>query len=973
MLSYLSKNNTNNNDNNDNNENSDKDILLSLRTLIIDNYDSYTFNLLQLWNSKESLNNVVVIRNDQFSWIEFKENILPYFDNIIISPGPGSPENNTDFGICKNILELDNIPILGICLGHQGIGLTFGGKVTNAKRIMHGRLSSINHDGSFNPNSLFYKIPSPFLAVRYHSLVIDNKELSSELIISAWCSEDENEKNNDLQECSLNAINNSFNIIDTCNDTSNSIKLSIKEANSTIMGLQHVVKPIYGVQFHPESICTEHGFQILRNFQSISREFLIKTRGISIPHQKLPEHIKSLSVVPKNCFKSISDNSENPTTASSSSSSSSYKIIMKILNKELWIDDSSLIFQKIVSVGKSKCGVWWLDSAKLPDPQSRFSYMGSTPTISNSFSTSYDTLSKKLIITYSNNKNNKIFSEEKLSNQTYWDWMSETMQQFNQRIIGLRVLNGINDTNDMNHMNNMNDNQRIPFDFRLGMVGYFGYEMKRESLRSYQQHHDQSSSVYKVPDAAFIFATQAIIFDHVEKRIWLAGLVRNDLKDSNRSKNNCILDIPLGYSFKDFISWINLTEKKLKKLKQSNQSNQLNQPNQLNQFKQLKQLCSIQNIIKTSSTSTNKNNKINNVNINKLNFIPDLIKDLYLGSIEKAQSYIYEGQSYEICLTTQFRASMPKQVVVGIREGIGERGGGRRVEEEVKERGEVLDIFELYQYIRTNNPAPFSALIHFPTEDLSIFSSSPEKFLQIDNKGVIEMKPIKGTIARAKGCFCLRGDGDDGDVPECDKGVQCEMNRKKDDMRRINQLIGDVKEQAENLMIVDLIRNDLSQICLPHTVKVPSLMKIESYETVHQLVTTVQGNLRNDLDCVNVIRGCFPPGSMTGAPKLRSVQLLDELEDYIPRGVYSGCLGYISLHDGTTTGEGGARRGRGTAKFNVIIRTVVIKDGKEISIGAGGAIVYLSNRESEWKEVLLKSQSVLPSVLEFMKDKRIFQ
>lgn len=154
--------------------------------------------------------------------------------------------------------------------------------------------------------------------------------------------------------------------------------------------------------------------------------------------------------------------------------------------------------------------------------------------------------------------------------------------------------------------------------------------------------------------------------------------------------------------------------------------------------------------------------------------------------------------------------------------------------------------------------------------------------------------------------------------------------------------------------IVDLIRNDLTRICQPSTVQVPYLMKVESYEHVHQLVTTVRGQLREDLDCVKAIRECFPPGSMTGAPKLRSVQLLDELEQNKPRGVYSGCLGYISLQD-----NGGQKRG--TSQFNVVIRTAIVRTGMgDVTVGAGGAIVYLSNAESEWNEVELKSQSIIP-------------
>lgn len=147
---------------------------------------------------------------------------------------------------------------------------------------------------------------------------------------------------------------------------------------------------------------------------------------------------------------------------------------------------------------------------------------------------------------------------------------------------------------------------------------------------------------------------------------------------------------------------------------------------------------------------------------------------------------------------------------------------------------------------------------------------------------------------------------------------------------------------------MDLIRNDLAQVCKPTSVRVPKLMHVESYEKVHHLVSTIRGTLYKDVSSVEAVKKCFPPGSMTGAPKLRSVQLLDGLENHKPRGIYSGCLGYFSFN--------------GSADFNVVIRTAVAstKDVVEVSVGGGGAITFLSDPEQEWKETLLKTKSVAP-------------
>ncbi|KAI8879940.1 ADC synthase [Backusella circina FSU 941] len=157
-------------------------------------------------------------------------------------------------------------------------------------------------------------------------------------------------------------------------------------------------------------------------------------------------------------------------------------------------------------------------------------------------------------------------------------------------------------------------------------------------------------------------------------------------------------------------------------------------------------------------------------------------------------------------------------------------------------------------------------------------------------------------------------------------------------------------------MIVDLIRNDLAQVCHPKSVRVPKLMNVESYEKVHHLVSTVRGQLRENVTAVHAVQTCFPPGSMTGAPKLRSVQLLDDLEQQKPRGVYSGCLGYLSLD--------------GSADFNVVIRTAVASTKEngavQMSVGGGGAITFLSDPEQEWKETLLKTKSVAPSIKGFL-------
>ena len=192
-----------------------------LRTLIVDNHDSFTFNLFQMLSS---LGGVAprVIPNDHappWSWGE-----LP-FDNIIISPGPGRPERARDIGVCLSAIHEARVPVLGVCLGHQAIAYAHGAKIEHAPVVMHGRVSSIAHSG----DPLFAGIPSPLSVVRYHSLIVP-RPLPASLEAIAWTEDD-----------------------------------------GLLMGLRHRERPRWGVQFHPESICSEHGYRLLENFCELSR------------------------------------------------------------------------------------------------------------------------------------------------------------------------------------------------------------------------------------------------------------------------------------------------------------------------------------------------------------------------------------------------------------------------------------------------------------------------------------------------------------------------------------------------------------------------------------------------------------------------------------------------------------------------------------------------------------------------------
>jgi anthranilate synthase component 1 len=257
----------------------------------------------------------------------------------------------------------------------------------------------------------------------------------------------------------------------------------------------------------------------------------------------------------------------------------------------------------------------------------------------------------------------------------------------------------------------------------------------------------------------------------------------------------------------------------------------------------------------------------------------------YLAKVAACQLAIVEGEAYQLCLTTE--------VAVDVRP----------------------DPLATWLELRRTSPSHHGGFLRIG--EVSLLSTSPEQFLSLDSAGVLESKPIKGTRPR-------------GDNPA-------------DDERLRSELAASEKERAENLMIVDLMRNDLGRVCAVGSVSVPSLLQVESYAQVHQLVSTVQGRLADGLGAVDAIEASFPAGSMTGAPKLRATEILDALEAR-PRGLYSGAFGYVGLDGGLD--------------LAMVIRSIVL-DANGATIGTGGGITALSVPDEELAEMKLKAAALL--------------
>ena len=270
--------------------------------------------------------------------------------------------------------------------------------------------------------------------------------------------------------------------------------------------------------------------------------------------------------------------------------------------------------------------------------------------------------------------------------------------------------------------------------------------------------------------------------------------------------------------------------------------------------------------------------------------VSESLTSQYAAAFAAVQEHLHAGNSYEVNLTHRLT------------------------------READLDPVTAYLRLRDLNPAPYSGFLQHDVEGARawLLSSSPERYTLITPDRHLETKPIKGTTPR-------------GATPEEDEAHRA-------------RLATDAKTRAENLMIVDLLRNDLSMVCDVGSVEVPALMQVESYESVHQLVSTVRGHLRDDVITVGALRALFPAGSMTGAPKLRTMQIVEEVES-TPRGAYAGAFGWIS--------------GDGPADLGVVIRSLMTDGGGTWTLGTGGGITVKSDVADEWAESEWKAERLL--------------
>jgi para-aminobenzoate synthetase len=728
-----------------------------MSTLLVDNYDSYTYNVFHLLASVSG-EEPIVIHNDMVSWRALSR---WDFDAIVLSPGPGHPGRWHDFGVCADILRSSEIPVLGICLGHQGLGRVLSGMVGSAPCAMHGRLSQVHHLGS----GLFEGLPQDFSVVRYHSLAVTGP-IGPEGRVTAWTDD------------------------------------------GVVMGIEHCRRPLWGVQFHPESVATEYGRAVVENFYSLARRNR-PARAFSTMRSPTAPRTRT----------------RRPRVAPVDGVGAPQLSVRTLAGAA----PTEPLFEALFGACDH---AFWLDSADAPSRLAQCSFLGTSAG------------PERCVLTYD-------VHEGRVTRHDAAGVSVEEASIFDvlDRELSARAL----------------PSPEGPARGLLcGFVGYLGYECKADCGSPNAHRSD-------VPDAVQMLATRVVAVDHVQGLTHLLALgregeaevqwwldeayaaVREVLAASSRAGEG--VDAPCGSG------------------------------------------------VGVGAASAGAGTAAGGPHAGTGMASPDAAagpvsfrcgrgRRQYLADILRCQAELAAGESYEVCLTDQIStaASPPP--------------------------------FELYRTLRRSNPAPFAAYLKLGA--LAVLSSSPERFLSVDRDRVVQARPIKGTAGRAED-------------PDRDEALRAELQC-------------DEKTFAEHLMIVDLLRNDLGRVCALDSVAVPELMIIESYPTVHQMISTVTGTLEPARTSVECVRACFPGGSMTGAPKLRTMGIIDDIER-VARGVYSGAIGYFGLD--------------GVVDLSIVIRTVVMRAGggpNSTTIGAGGAIVMQSDPAEEFDEILLKARAPMAAV-----------
>lgn len=829
------------------------------RILFVDAFDSFSNNITGLL--EECLGaHVTLVHIDDEDVNQHLDSVVHGFDAVVVGPGPGHPANTNDTGFINKLWKLDGahlLPVLGICLGFQSLCLSQGAEVKRLKKARHGIVSRVSH-----AESDIWAGIEDCDATQYHSLHVGLGNTNNQAV---WYPTKSCPK---LQPLAWD-LGDDFN-------------------GPILSSARHVEKPFWGVQFHPESICTSAaGRQLIINWWSHAQAWLDArswpvTKGCLLSAEAADEYSNVyLGASPPriSCSSQLSDeflDDWHPTVklwedfprpafqpqilpfaaGPASHMAEQLRSVADCAQVYLRYRVCSIIdvqaTEIVEALGQNREEVILLDSQG--HATGRYSIVGLVVP-GKTMKVAYSVYDRKLRYGFSPDGMCDLPVE---SVDEVWPILQEAIDLVapqNDEVVSESSLR-------YNHTENVANSpvQHLPEDspFWGGFMGYISYEAGLETI-DVDLHKNCTSG--ETPDINFAFVHRSIVIDHQDSRLYVQSLLPDDQ------------------------AWINATEAIINDLSDGTTRR--------------KHTAASSSPVTDLKISAALDTKMAESIVSR----PDEYD--YRAKVLDCQRFLSSGDSYELCLTDETDISVPVTDSRGV------------------------DEWALYKRLRTKNPAPFGAFLR--VSDVTVVGSSPERFLKWTRDGHCQFRPIKGTVKKSPS-----------------------MARE-----RAHEILNSSKERAENLMIVDLIRHDLSGVIGASNTWVPQLMEVEEYQTVYQLVSVIEGELPppdaqgRGPRGLDVLKASLPPGSMTGAPKKRSCEILRDIERR-PRGVYSGVLGYMDV--------GGA------GDFSVVIRTLVRgqagadNDTETWKVGAGGAVTIQSTDEAEFHEMETKASSVLAAL-----------
>ena len=823
------------------------------RILFIDAYDSFSNNIVALLETTLDVN-VDIIRIDLTSphvdgkvdQIGSIAKICASYDAIVCGPGPGTPLNPKDVGLFSFVWALEpTIPVLGICLGFQSLVADHGGKIRRLKRGLHGMVREIEHQDF--TQDIFSGVP-PFTATLYHSLCADIGQ--DEITPEAWKTMDK-----------LTATSSCRNLIPLAWTTE---RREDGTEERILMGVRHVTKPFWGLQYHPESVCTDPtAHAVLKNWFEAALRYnrinLKRRRNSCVlaqdtlsrepcvhPHNQLsalknsimkPEISKanrwwSTELKPDdpvNILRTHLQDYEHNYERLDLPASVGVPQLVEILRLE---DDESIILDS--------------SSSKNGDPLAQYSIMAldveKALRIEHHVTDDFVTV-RIPAHDYVPEFSAKISLEGPDRKMSVWEFVSYFWSTRRRKEADF-------------------DGEVAHIPFHGGFMGFVTYEMGLHGLDpnlvSKERDHHR-------PDICLVWVSKSLVIDHRERAVFIQNLT------SDKEEG-----LPWVYTTASVLTedplWQSIDDEACRASARSTARS-------------------------GASSITEEASEVR---------IREPSPRGYESKVRICQEEIAAGQSYELCLTDQTRMTRPRR----------ERA-----------KSQYGSPWRMYQTLRSRQPAPFGSYIRLG--GATLLSCSPERFLSHDAQGLCSMRPMKGTVRKSEAVSTL---------------AQAE------------EILHVPKEEAENLMIVDLVRHDLHGICGAGNVTVPDLMKVEEYATVFQMITVVNGQLPHHESLpytgFDALAVSLPPGSMTGAPKKRSCEILKRIEKSQERSLYSGVVGFMNI-----TGNG---------DWSVTIRSIFNWDDELVEvegqedpqevwrIGAGGAVTILSTPEGEREEMFTK-------------------